>query len=106
MRVARLSVGREALDGGIRQAGRREPVAHHLRGGGEARGTVHAVEAAEVAHGPQRGEAVDLGMDRVRHLFGPERHRPILGGAGSGRHRADRQHQEHGRSLSRVESPG
>ena len=79
VRIASRAVGREALDRGIGEARRDESFPHHLRGRGEARRAVDAVETAQVPYRPQGGPAVYLAVDRIRHRLRPERHHPILG---------------------------
>ena len=81
MGVLRAAVGREALDPCIGEAGGQQPLADAIGGGPEGGGALHAMEARQLADGLQRGQAVDVRLDGLRHRVGPERDAPALFGA-------------------------
>ena len=90
MRVLRLAVGREALDRGVGEAGGDGLALHQLRGRGETGRALDAVEPAELADRLERGDAVDLGVDRRGNGVGPEGDRAVLGEGGAAARRTRR----------------
>ncbi len=79
MRVFRRAVGGKALDRGVGQPGGDRLALHELGRGGKTGGALHAMEARELAHRLERGDAVHLGVDGRRNVVRPEGDGAILG---------------------------